>query len=209
VYRVAYGGVRLPKVDLGALKSEELVRLQLHPNDWYVRGARRLLQERGPDPAAHAALREMLKDNPDETRKLRALWALHATGGLTEELALAQLAAPHEYVRAWTIQLAAEDREISAEMLARWVTMAKEDPSPVVRLYFASALQRVPPASRWGVLEGLLGHAEDAADHNLPVMYWYAVEPLVAQDSARALALAAKCKIPKVREYIARRAASK
>jgi hypothetical protein len=120
-----------------------------------------------------------------------------------------QLASPHEYVRAWTVQLAAEDREVSGPMLGKWAAMAKEDASPVVRLYLASALQRLPAESRWAVLEGLLAHEEDAADPNLPLLYWYAMEPLVPKDPARALALAGKSKVGKVREFIARRAASK
>ena len=40
------------------------------------------------------ALRAMLKDATETTRKLRALWALHVTGGLTEELLLKQLDSP-------------------------------------------------------------------------------------------------------------------
>ena len=35
-------------------------------------------------------------------------------------------------------------------------------------------------------------HAEDAADANLPLMYWYGIEPLVPADPARALATRAQ-----------------
>jgi hypothetical protein len=58
---------------------------------------------------------------------------------------------------------------------------------------------------RGAILEGLLAHAEDATDHNLPLMYWYATEPLAAEGPARAVALLGKTKIPKVREFITRR----
>jgi putative membrane-bound dehydrogenase-like protein len=201
VYRIQYGQ-KTAKVDLAKLPSDELVKLQLHPNDWHVRTARRLLQERGPDPAVHAALAKILAENPDETRKLRALWALHATGGAAAEA----LKSPFEHVRAWAVQLEAEDGKLPAGLLA---SLAKDDPSPVVRLYVASALQRVPVEERWEALEALVAHAEDAEDHNLPVMIWYAAEPCVPKDSAKAAALAAKSKIPKVREFIARRIASK
>src|SRR5207244_3630607 len=68
--------------------------------------------------------------------------------------------------------------------------------SPVVRLYLASGLQRMPPAQCWGVLEGLAAHAEDAADHNLPLMDWYAAEPLAGQDPARAIDLAIRSRVP-------------
>jgi hypothetical protein len=40
-------------------------------------------------------------------------------------------------------------------------------------------------------------------------MYWYGIEPLVPADKVRALQLAAKAKIPLIRQYIARRSASK
>ena len=68
----------------GSSRPSALVDLQLHRNDWYVRHARRILQERGPDPKVHARLKRILQDEPDVTRKLRAIWALHVTGGLTE-----------------------------------------------------------------------------------------------------------------------------
>ncbi len=54
-------------------------------NEWYVRQARTLLQERGGNPKVHEALKKILYDNPDVTRKLRALWTLHATNGLMEK----------------------------------------------------------------------------------------------------------------------------
>jgi len=58
------------------------------------------------------------------------------------------------------------------------------------------------------VLIELVQHAEDATDHNLPLMYWYAAEACVASDPDRALELLKVCKIPKVREFIARRLAT-
>src|SRR6185436_10293255 len=61
-------------------------KLQLHTNDWQVRHARRILQERAAagkvDPQIHMDLTRIARGTPDVTRKLRALWALHATGGL-------------------------------------------------------------------------------------------------------------------------------
>jgi putative heme-binding domain-containing protein len=86
--------------------------------------------------------------------------------------------------------------------------MARRDSSPVVRLYLASGLQRMPVGQRWQVLEGLVAHAGDAGDHNLPLMYWYAAEPLADQDTARALALAEKAKMPPLLAFMVRRIAS-
>ena len=85
--------------------------------------------------------------------------------------------------------------------------LATEDPSPLVRLFLASAMTRLPVEQRWGVVAKLAAHAEDVGDQNLPLMYWYALEPMVAADPRRGLGLAMGSKIPTLREFAARRVA--
>ena len=89
----------------------------------------------------------------------------------------------------------------------KFASMAKEDPSPLVRLSLASAMQKLPLEERWPLAEGLAGHADDAEDQNLPLVIWYGIEPLVKKDPARALRLAKNSKIPLLRQHIARRIA--
>ena len=208
LYKIVYGDVQPVAVDLQKAGDDELVQDQLNPNDWYVRHARRILQERGPKPEVQAALTKILLENPDETRQLRALWALHGVNGLTEAVALESLKNPHEFVRAWTIQLTCEDGAPSPALLDEFARLAKDDPSPVVRLYLASAAQRIEIAKRWPILTALASHAEDADDHNLPLMIWYAAEPAVGADLATGAELLANCHIGKVQEFIARRIAA-
>jgi putative membrane-bound dehydrogenase-like protein len=196
IYKVSHRNDRWERVDLQELSSRELVELQLHENDWYVRHARRILQERGPDRATHAALKRILRQNPDVTRRLRALWALHATDGLSDGELVALLDDREEHVRAWAIQLLAEDRRVPRNAARRMATMAREDPSQLVRLYLAAALQRMPIEQRWDVLGGLVTHAQDADDHNLPLMVWYAAEPMAAADMDRMLGLALSAELP-------------
>ena len=93
-------------------------------------------------------------------------------------------------------------------MLARLVELATSDPSPVVRLYLASALQRLPLDQRWSLAAALMSHGEDAGDHNLPLVLWYGVEPLVAANPVKAIALAKASKIERVARFLVRRAAS-
>jgi putative heme-binding domain-containing protein len=57
---------------------------------------------------------------------------------------------------------------------------------------------------RWEIAKQLVQHPEDSADSNLPLMVWYAIEPLVPADPVRALGL--ECELPLVRRFIARRA---
>jgi putative membrane-bound dehydrogenase-like protein len=220
IFRVCYNNAKPVKVNLAKLSDMELVKLQLNNNDWYVRHARRHLQERAAAGKlggnVHAELTKIALEHADETRQLRALWALHVTGGLKETLAKLSLArklldSPHPYVRAWTIQLLLDSpNQQTATMLKRLTNMARNDKAQVVRLYLASALQRIPLEQRWPILEGLTSHAEDAADHNLPLMYWYAMEPLAKEDMRRALALAlvAGENIPLLQNFMIRRIGS-
>lgn len=212
IYRISYGSAKPKAVDLGKLDQAELVALTTHDNDWYVRTSRRLLQERVRVGYRNEAvkLHEVLEADASVPKKLRAMWTLHAAGGLglATTLSLLKAAGPEsEYLRGWAVQLELENGSARPEVLAEMNRLAKEDTSPVVRLYLAAAMQRLPLKDRWTIAEGLLARGDDAADHNLPLMNWYAVEPLVVEDTDRALNLAAASRIPQVSRFIYRRAA--
>jgi len=227
IYKIAYEGERgqgpefagqgqdsaaAQSVDLKRLSDSELVALQLHRNDWHVRHARRLLQERaaaGHDmSSAHQELHAMFASQIDVTRQLRALWALHVTGGLNDEFLVGQLDHSSEYVRSWAIRLLCEDREPPQQALERFRELAATGDSPFDRLHLASALQQLAPEQRWPIASALLSRAEDAHDANLPLMVWYGIEPLVHDDVKQFVSLAASAKPPLVCRHIARRVAS-
>ncbi len=205
IYKIVTDQVKPRTVDLSAASGEELVKFQLDPNDWYVRHARRLLQERGPKPETTAALEKILFENPDDTRQLRALWALHSQGALTDATALRALSMESEFVRGWAITCISEQGASSAPLSARLLELAEKDPSPSVRLRIASALQKFKPADRWPLLGALAAHDKDIDDHNLPLMTWYAAEGSVAGDPIRGVALLNATRQPRLHEYIARR----
>ena len=106
------------------------------------------------------------------------------------------------------IRLTLEDKAASPEMLAKLAELAKSDPSPYVRLQLASGLQRLPLVDRKEIARGLVSHAEDAADNNLVLMMWYGIEPLVTQGDDNVLPLALAARIPKLRQFIARKLAT-
>src|SRR5262249_21245677 len=112
-----------------------------------------------------------------------------------------------EYLRGWAVQMGLEDRHPATAFLDKLAALAEKDPSAFVRLYLASALQRLPFEQRWSIAEGLVAHGEDSNDPNLPLMVWYGIEPLVAADQERFVGLIAKSKVPLLREFIARRVA--
>ena len=70
-------------------------------------------------------------------------------------------------------------------------------------------LQRLPVDERWDVVEALLAHAEDADDHNLPLMYWYAAEPLAGEDARPGARPGRRqAKVPLLLPFMARRIAA-
>ena len=207
IFKISHQRDKWVQVDLRKMSSDALVDLQLNRNDWYVRHARRILQERGPDPKIHAKLKVILRDNPDVTRKLRALWALYVTGGVNETDLLELLGHENEYLRSWGVYFLVQDKQPSDEAIRRFAALARQDASPLVRLYVASALQRVPAQKRWDVITALLTH-DDRLDQNLPMMVWYAAEPLAADDKGRALTAALESKFPRLFSFTVQRIAA-
>ena len=172
---------------------------------WYARHARRILQERatarGPNGSAgtRSLLVAQLKDAKDTAHVLRSMWALHVTGGVPELL----VAGRGPVAAAWTVRLLQDEgKVVPSEELAR---LTSRNPSPVYRRFVASALARYAPDERWDTLASLASHPEDATDHNLPHLYWYAAEPLAGVDAPRALTLAADAKVPQLLPLMARR----
>jgi putative heme-binding domain-containing protein len=212
IYKITYGKPAAAKVELARLSDAELVKLQLHKNDWHVQHARRLLQERaaaGRDLSeARQSLLAMFKEQTDVTRQLRALWALLVIDGLEEEFLLRNLLHESEYVRSWCIRILCDDGDPPIDAVRQMRVIAVTGESAFDRLHIASALQRLPLQLRWRVAEGLSTRVEDASDPNLPLMIWYGIEPLVHEDVNRFVGLAVASKLPLVRRHIARRTAS-
>ena len=196
--------------DLKTMTDAQLVELQLSKSAWHARRARVILQARAAkdelDNAVHGRLHEIFRSNSNPDVRLRAMWATHITGGFAAEDLMNALEDKDPHIRAWAIQLLNEDNSPPTRAVGTFARMAREDDSPVVRLYLAAALQRINHDDRWQIAEALVKKGEDSDDHNIPKMIWFAIEPLVAGNPSRALELAKSSKIPMLTEYIARRA---
>jgi len=173
--------------------------------------ARRLLQERavaGDDLGqVREHLFELYSGSVSIPHRLRAMWALHATGGLDEDWLLEQSNDESEHIRVWAIKLLTDGGQVSVKVLSRFVEMAGTDMAGLVQLNLASTLRLLPLAKRWPLATPLVSHKRYSADPVLPLMIWYGINPAVGEDRARAVELLAKCQIPKIRQFIARRLA--
>ncbi len=212
IYKITYGQSKSSEeIDLDRLSNSRLLELQSHQNEWFVRQSRRILQQRAAGGRAmgelHKQLHERMVSATTARSRLRLLWALYVTGG-TDEVFLAKLLkAADAEVRSWAIRLLVDQKAPSDDTIELLAELAKNDPSPRVRLTLASSLQRLELAQRWGIAAALVSHAEDSKDQNLPLMIWYGIEPAVAADKAKALGLMRKVAISQVRQLIAKRLA--
>jgi putative heme-binding domain-containing protein len=224
IYKVVYNHQPVTRPNLEAKSDLELAKLVSSKNEFLSRHARQLLQERAAQkPVSLAAveqLRDELKDSTSSMSRLRALWSLALVGKLDADAIGVAAGSDDEWLRSWAIQLGFEDRALAdrivAELqqsgidpMANLLEMARQDPSPVVRRFIASAAQRMPsPDLRANVVKALLSRSEDATDHNLPLMYWFAMEPLVADRPQPMLDAALETKIPRLLNFTTRRIAA-
>jgi putative membrane-bound dehydrogenase-like protein len=237
IFKVIYGEPQKVDVDLKKLSDLDLAMLLEHKNDWYVRHSRRILQERAAERAQRAADKPLTRapgnnhvlpefistaaeeylvktftSHDDESRRLRALWVLHGVGSgkRVADIIVAGYGDTSAPIRAWSLQLS---MEVQGEYL--YSKASNERPlsdlvgsTPLERLYIASAAIRLVRGDSTRALARVLAHEEDSADHNLPLMYWYALERLAAERPNEALEMALHGKIPQILPLTVRRIAS-
>jgi putative membrane-bound dehydrogenase-like protein len=225
IFKITYGTPKIAPVDLARESSEALAQYQSHPNEWFARTARRLLQERTADGKssgdAKLLLVKMVDADPDVTHKLRALWTLFAIGALDETSLLARIEDKNPHVRAWAIRLLLDNSRPSQTAIDRLVKRAGSLPgpgstaatapseivetNPLVRLNMASGLQHVPLEHRWPLAEALALSADYVTYEPHSLLIWYGIEPLIAKNLDRSTLLLKACPSPLVSRLIARR----
>lgn len=198
LFRLRYGDVKPTKIDLWAMSDEQLVRQLASANAFVARQAQRVLQERSASKTLETATDKILFErfvDAAEPINLRYLWSLHVTESISigEQISVPIQAFNHPEVQYWLITALGERKEpLSEKSLAAVITQASNTQSPIVRRAIASLLQRIPHDQRWDIAAGLVSHRTDEHDRNIPYLVWYGIEPLVADEPGRALALARK-----------------
>ncbi len=217
IYKIVYHDQKVTPVDFARMSDADLLKAVPSRNEFLSRGARLALQDRlatlaPSDPRVRQVARnleEAIAAGPRTEAMLRLMWARHLLPGAGEADGSRWLdeltTSTDAVVRGWAIQLLTERGGLDG---ARLATLAAAANSPWVRRFVASAAQRLKPEERKAALLSLLGRNEDAADHNLPLMYWFAFEPLVADQPAEALSAALGTKLPRLLNFTARRIAS-
>ncbi len=187
IFRVRYGDARPYKMNLWNETDESLVALLCSNNGFVARQAQRILQERAAGTefdiaAIMSGLRKQFEPSRPERDRLRALWTMFVIGGLNESDLITIASDGDEYVRGWAVSLIGDlPVTPSAQTIAALAELCRDERSLVVRRYLASLLQRLPVKDRLPLVEGLLSHHVSSKDHNLPLLVWYGLEPLVRE----------------------------
>ncbi len=211
IYKITHGKTKPFRDDLAKWPDTQLAFYHgMTRNEWLVRHARRILQERASqrkiDAKAVTVLDEMLRDehNPLVAR-LHALQTLYVIQQIDPARLRGQLDDPDEHIRAWAVRLLMDKQCTDPATIAALCKRARQD-TALVRLHLASGLSRADVAVRFRLGVELVKHPEDATDACLPLMVWYAVEPIVAADPVgEGWPLLLSTQVPLVREYLARR----
>jgi putative membrane-bound dehydrogenase-like protein len=231
IYKIVYGNPKPWAGDIAKESDNELVRLQFHTNDWFVRQARQALQERAASAKdmlkIHRQLTSLIGTNwssgmnargtdPNPKNKLRALWALFVTGGFEEQSLEILVGSPDEFLRTAFVQLASDQSAVSfliAQNLSVWASKntntfggkPRAENSGLVLTFIASAMRKAAPTDRWKLAEALVTHDELANDRVFPLMVWYGIQPDVPNNIPAAVGLAESSQLPKIRRFITRR----
>ncbi len=187
----------------------QLVAWQTHPNVWYARISRRLLQERAANGAelnlAQEKLWALLNHQKEVSIRLRALWSLYCIGGVSQADLIGLLEDSNEHIRTWSIRLLVDAGSPSEGTIRALETLGESESSGLVLTTLASILQRFPLERRWDLAESIASHPEFNDDLVLPLMLWYAIEPSVMSSPTRAARFASTQSFGPLPEFIARR----
>lgn len=215
IYRVVYRTAKPFRGDVSKMTDAELVKLQLSSNEWLVRKARRVLQERAAEgklaKETPDALRAILTSEKVPARQLRALWALHATGTVAADDLLSLLDGTEE-VRAWTLRVAiAGGSQFRGKLHDRVEVVVKTEASPFVRAAIASALIQdgSKPGASSTYPHRFVQNLNPIEDPQLVLLVWYCFEQLAARDRNDLMPLINHdAKNSQVRRYLVRYALS-
>jgi putative membrane-bound dehydrogenase-like protein len=218
--------------DLKKYSLQKLLYTSRCSNDpWQVRHSLRILAERGP--VSIAAKDKLSRQDSKELQTTLGRWldsengtksrlrmttskyadvtvneilAANAVGLASKQHLVKLLATPIEQIKVQAIRLLTDNRQFDPDVLEAFDKLAAEDESGLVLTYLCSALQKMPHGYRWPLATALGKRKEFADDRVYPLMLWYGIEAAITAYPEAASRMAASCQIPKVREFIARRA---
>lgn len=213
IYRLKRKGHRsvpvVPSFNLARNSSKELLGLLNVRNSWFSQAVLAELSNRR-DSVAAAGASDLIWGNPDQeardysgngvrldfgpTSELRALWAVHASAEIEDDLALKTTRHSNPQVRLWTVRLLGDARKVSRPIAAALSDLALTETNVEVRAQLACTAKRLPATDALPIVRNLILRpaaitTEDAKDSRLPLLCWWAIESKCESDREAVLKL--------------------
>lgn len=173
--------------DLSTYRNEGLVVLLADENKWFRQQALRLLGDR-KDSTIIPELLALLRGVDGQTA-LEALWAIHLSGGLSDEIALEALNHADPFVRLWSVRLLGDARQLSSLVANKLSELAASEQHLEVIGQLASTAKRLPAAAALPILNKLMQNEQAQADRDNQLLIWWALESKAETGREELLAL--------------------
>lgn len=175
VYRLKPKQGELQRADLSDKSSAQLIESLTHRNKWVRQTALRLLYDRSDASAIDTARR--LANSAQSPYAVEGLWALHASGGLTDDAAAQLLGHAQPIVRQWMVRLLG-DRPggVSRPIADRLAKLAVDERDIGVISQLASTARRLPGEAALPIIDTLLRRDANGDDDHVPLLLWWAME---------------------------------
>jgi len=212
IYRISYGEPSPVPEDLNVaeMSLDQLFASHQHSNHWFQRTARRELwnrQQRG-EKFLNSSWNDAIMSQDDLSLSLACVQTL-VTLGTWNEITVSKLMnhsdqAHRNYGLRLIIDLPkSKQATLSADLLRLASSGTAHD-----RLQLSSLAQKLPAELAIPLFKKLALSEIDPDDHNLPLMIWYGLEPLVLAHPEESLAIAQFTELPQLQRFIARRLTS-
>ncbi len=159
------------------------------------------------DEKTVARVDKLLADS-EQPAALELLWVRQQLQEFQEEELAPFWTHANPHVRAWSIRLTCDDRELSAELVEKLANLALREENVTVRSQLSSSARRLIPASTLKLTLGMLNRSADVEDPHLPLLAWWNVESVATREAPLLVeftALAASSESSLFRDEIAER----
>lgn len=163
--------------DLSQETDLELAKRQTSGGEWDARMARVLLQERASKRQIDdQAIEQLRSDYGTELEQVRRLWTLLVIGKLDQAILAQRAESNLPRLRGWAVRLAGETKKYD---IIRSVSKTEKDPWVLGAI--ASTATQIPVNERPEILASL-AKGPVFTQQAPRLLYWYAVEPVIASN---------------------------
>ncbi|MCF2950068.1 c-type cytochrome [Paraglaciecola aquimarina] len=160
--------------DFSQYSISELTTALKSENKWFRQQALRQFGDRNDAQAIHALLPLFRGNNAQNA--LEALWAIHLSGGLSDDLVIEALEHKDPYVRLWAVRLVGDNKQASKIVADKLVQLARQERHLEVIGQLASSAKRLSGELAIPIIAQLIVNPASQHDIENQMLIWWAME---------------------------------